>query len=100
KRGGRARPSVPWVISSNGCQLSDVRLLVLRGACPRRKTGSTFPGHALTAGPALPHAELEHGEVDSAQEPAGRGHDFGRSDGGARTQRQHLLTGFDLCGVV
>src|SRR5215470_16115127 len=29
------------------------------------------------AGPALPHAEFEHGEIDRAQESARRGHDFG-----------------------
>src|SRR5580698_8279965 len=48
--------------------------------------------------PALPHAELEDGEIDSFQQSSRRDHHVG---GGNRIlwNRSQLLAGVDACGV-
>src|SRR6185503_10461037 len=42
-------------------------------------------------GPALPHAELEHGQIGGAQQPARRHHHFSRSYRGALREREQVL---------
>ena len=54
----------------HGCLLSDLLCGIGALACS-------------AAGPALPHAELEHGQIGGAQQAARRDHHFRRGDAGA-----------------